>query len=835
MAKNLSDVNYDTKLSTDDLKFSSDSRETDILERTKINFGEYSGAGSNYGVIDQIDPKDLVSTDATRPLLVKTSTIDALRIDVNSGVAICPNGTIVNLEASVTDFALARTNIDDIIVVFLENEIIPSGVSRVSKYLTAGQTRYIQNPDKLRSVLIADYNNSSLFPPSRKQNMVVIAMIKIVSGVSGLELFIDYTNNDYPFNRPWFSTVDAQHRAYKGSGEATARNPHGTTFNDLSTGSIPFYSQVSGVGSILAKDIDIKGRPGYACVESIDPSAILTDSTGNITSESRYGGINAKYFLLANYPASTSSLHLQSHKSRALAFDWIKGTRIVVLPAAEVFTETATMYYNRVSALEIPSFINGNKITFGQPDTDNEFIVSGGLSYGTLANTTMEFEGTGPVARKFKVYLNDSGDLIKFPQVLQNTILLDSIGTDFIALEVSQFGPAQLGLALADAVSSANLRVTVRVFGTNTQNVVITEDLTFDSSWVNSVLPSVENLNNIKKTAAVFNTITGFQVIERVSDGASAKIIIYAEIESGTAQRLNDLALIANIDWDGISISNVRDMRLLKTFFPGTMPKYEGPASMYGIGTLDYILTEEYSAPKYNDATPSTQGATPATTTITFTDDVTAGDTIQVAVSKTLVAVVGTPNRTIGEFKIGTASETRDDAILTMNNVSFSSGFSGTADGTTKMKVASTTLGTRGNGTIIITTAVSQSITKEGNAVGGYDSFGEIVIPHHSECIDSPIPSPSTYDVMDIRTRYMSRAIPVNYKQNLKVVIHGIKVPYSKVQVRYRIANDTIDWNKWEVVGTLTSSVFSITSASNITKIQVEIFGKCEGFSLFEG
>lgn len=839
MSINLPDINYDTKLNTDDFKFKSASNETDILERTKIGFGQYSGVSPSFGVIDQINPRDLVSTDVTRPLLVTSSTVDTLRVDVNSGVVVCPNGTVVSLEASITDFALARTNVDDVIILFLENEIIASGESRVSKFLTAGKTRYIQNPDRLRSVITSDYNNSSLFPSTRKQNIVVIAVIRVISGP---ELFIDYTNNDYPFNRPWFSVVDAAHRSSKGSGDVSNRNPHGTTFNDLSTGSIPFYSQVSGAGSVLSKDVDIKGRPGYACVETITPSGVLTDTNGSITADSRHGGINSKYILLANHPSSVSSVHLTSHKSRSLSFEWVKGTRVVVIPETQASTESINVYYNRVSALEIPSFINGNKIVFNQANLDNEFIVSGGLSYGTLSNTTVEFEGTGPVARKFKVYLGDTGDLIKFPQILQNTILLDTIGTNFVSLDISQFGPAQLSIALIDAIPSSGLKVIVRVFGANTQNVVITEDIEFNSSWVSATLPSVENLDNIKKTLEVFNTITGYQIIERVFDGSSSKIIISAEVESGTSTRLNSLALIASIEWDGISINNVRDSRSFRTSFPNPSYKYEGAASVHGVGTIDHILTEEYIAPKHNEVIPGTQDASPATTYITFTDDVSPGDTIQLSLTRTIAAVSTTPNRNIGEFKIGTASETRDDAILTINSVGFSSGYIATPDSTNRMKISSTVLGTRGNSSITATTTISQAITKDGNALGGYDAFGEIVIPHHSEGIDSAIPSLITYDVTNIRTRYLSRAIPIKFRTNLKLLIHGIMTPYNQVQVRYRVSNgtnvdpsNTMDWDKWIVCPTLTSSLISITSISNITKIQVEIFGKCDGFSLYEG
>ena len=217
-------------------------------------------------IIDQIDPKDLVETDTTRPLIVRVSDVDALRITVNSGAVVCPNGTICNLTSQVSDFELARTNIDDVLVVFLENEIIAGGESRLSKYQVAAKTRYTQSTELLRSALLVDYNNSSLFPSTRKENIVVLAIVKVVSGISGTELLLDYTNSIYPFNRPWFSTVDVEHRSSKGSGLVTARNPHGTTFNDLSTGEIPFYSQISGIGSILAKDVDLKGRAGYACV-----------------------------------------------------------------------------------------------------------------------------------------------------------------------------------------------------------------------------------------------------------------------------------------------------------------------------------------------------------------------------------------------------------------------------------------------------------------------------------------------------------------------------------------------------------------------------------------
>lgn len=827
---NLQGINFDTKLNVDDLKFFAQVMEDAILSRTIINSGKYSGLDVSYGIIDQMDPKDLIDSDTTRPLLVVPSTIDPLRVNVNSGAVVCPNGSIVVLSESVSDFELSNSDVDDTVVLLLENEMIISGQTTVSKFGTAAKSRYTQSEDKLRSFLLSDYNNPSLFPPSRKENVVVIAVIRVASTT---ELLLDYTSNTYSFNRPWFSLVDSQHRAFKGSGEATARNPHGTTFNDLSTGSIPFYSQIYNKGAVFSRDGDIKGRSGYACVETIDPSAIKNDSTGNVTSISRFGGIDAKYIELSNFPTSIGSAHLNTHKSLAVSFDWIKGTKIVVIPDSEVFSTPISIYYNRVNALEIPNFINGNKFSLNQVDLDNEFIVSGGLSFSNLPNTEIEFDGSGPIARKYKVFLNDNGDLIKFPQILQNVLPLDSIGSEFKNLEVNQFGPAQLSIGLVDAIEGSNLNVTIRIFGTNEQGVVITEDLKFDSSWTSYTLPSTEDIYNLVKTKNVFTSLTGYQVIERVSDGNSSKIIIYAEIESGTATRLNSLALVADVDWDGVSIGNIRDKRDIIPFFDGYKYKYGAAASLFDNSNLDYILTEEYNAPKYQDVTPDTQAATAAKTKINFTDDISSGDTIQLSPSKTIAAVTGTPNRSIGQFKIGTASETRNDALLTIQDINFDSGYTVVSNGTTSLDITSKTLGTRGNKTVTINTTIPQAITKDGNATGGYDSFGEIVVPHHCDRLSSIVPSLSTYDVSNIKNRYMSRAIPIDYKSIVKILIHGIITPYSGVQIRYRIASDDILFGQWIPLN-VNSPLITITS-TNITKIQIELFGECDGFSIFEG
>lgn len=844
MAKNLPDLNYKTHLSIDDFQEQSDVNEKNLLDRFKISFGNLSGVDPRFGVIDQIDPNNLVETDTNRPLLVSRSTVDNLRVSVSVGAVVCPNGTIVQLSSAVFDTQLARTNLDDVVVVFLENEIIPYGESRVSKYNVPGQVRTIQNPDSLRSALLSEYNNSSIFSSARKENVVVIAVIKVVSSsttISGLDLSIDYSNVTYSFNRPWFSIVDSEHRSSKGSGLVSPTNPHGNSINDFSTGAVPFYAQFLPYGKIVAKDYDIKGRSGYACIETISPFSILTDSDGSITSGSYFGGVaGTKYIHLAAYPASVNSFHLVSHKSRAIAFDWIVGTNIVVVPLPDVFTEDASIYYTRVHAVEPSIAVLGNRITFDSIDDTREIAVAGGLGVSTIATNYIDFEGSGPVARDYKVYLSSSSEFLKFPQVLQNTILLDSIGTQFVSLDVNQYGPAQLSIALVNAVSSVNLKVTVRIYGTNTQNAVITEDLTFDSSWQAIVLPAVEDLTNLRKTSNTFNKITGYQVIERVSDGASSKILIYAEIESGVADSLNDLLKVTDVSWDGISASKIRDCREFEAFLPGYINKYVANGNNLAISNSNRnVVNEDFSCPIFNDVIAGSSNYTYAKSSLTFSDNVTVGDTVTITYfdtitnatnTHTLVATSGTPNRTIGEFKIGTASDTRDDFALTLTNVIFNPGFTATANSSNKLDIVRTLEGVRGNSTIAIVTTVTQAITKDSEVVGGYDKYSEAIFPQHRSVLDTKVLPNTEYDTTNVRDRYLSRAIPVKHVNTLKVVVYGA-VNY---QLRYRIANDLLDFTKWTTL-TQTANCTHIINSTNITKVQFEIFGKCSGYSLLEG
>ncbi len=96
------------------------------------------------------------------------------------------------------------------------------------------------------------------------------------------------------------------------------------------------------------------------------------------------------------------------------------------------------------------------------------------------------------------------------------------------------------------------------------------------------------------------------------------------------------------------------------------------------------------------------------------------------------------------------------------------------------------------------------------------------------------MPSPSTYDVTNIRNRYVSEAIAVNLKPVVYILIHGLKPPFTNVQVRARVALETFDFEVWEVIPALNGILYKIDKGQDISKIQIELFGEMTGYSIYE-
>jgi len=841
---NLPGLNYDSKLSVDDLSFFQNETEKAILDRFKLTYGGASLAKPRHGVVDSINPTNLVSSETTRPLLVYSHIDKPLFINVTAGVAVAPNGTILVNPLLVEDLELARTNANDIVVVYLENEIVDSPPIRKTRYNVNQPTRRTQNPAIIRSALLSDFSNAAIFTPARLSNIVVIAMVTVaLTTTSSLELQFDYTSNNYNFNRPWFSPVDAEHRSMVGSGIVTDTNPHGTTINDLSSGNLTLYDQLLSFGQVIAKDNDIKGVPGTICFETITTTRVLVDGTG-ITSESRFGGIGASYVVLAKHPVGITAFYLENHPGRALGFDWIVGTRLVVIPAPEILSSTAVIEYTQVLALEPPSQILSNVLSFSQPDTTRELISTGGLALTVLSNPFIDFDGTGPVPRDFKLYVNSDGTILRSPQTIQTPIKLDDIGTTLFSLTASMFGAARVSIGLASANSVPSMAISIRLYGKDTSGNTITEDVAFSgSTWVSVSLPGNENTGQYVKSATTFATLTALQVLSRSDDGPNSVIQVFAELETETTLELNRLAWIASLSWDGLAIQRLKDRRKIVQVIPEPGHRFVASAEWQGLGGTNptLVASEDFGNPKYRESAKGVKAATQATFVITLADSgqITAGDQITIVpTGKTLTAITaGIPNRTLGEYLAAASeSDTRDDMILTLNFGAFASGVTATTDPLLNNLVVCTVnaVGAAGNGDITEPVEVIPTAIITADAAGGIDAFAENFTPRHQDYISSDVPSPSTYDVQYVRARYRTVAFAIGGKPTLRVVTHRVAPPYSNIQVRIRVATDSNpEWLPWEVM-TGSGMNFSVTKAFNISKCQLEVFGKCSGFSLFE-
>jgi len=845
MTKNIEGLNYDSKLSVDDLSFQGDTVERELLDRTRIVFGAESLTVPRFGVIDAVDPRTVTESEITRSLIVYTSTTNALQINIAPGTAVTPNGAIVRNPALLENLDLAQTNANDINIVFIENTIVDGGPIRKTRFNTDQATRRLLDDTVIRVALLANFNNATTFPPIRLANIVVLAVVVVVSTTSGNEIQIDYTNLTYDFNRPWYSPVDIEHRMMIGAGTPTSSNIHGITFGDLVSGSLTIFDQMLQTGGVLARDDALKGIPGTTCVETITAARILTDTAGTVTAKGRFGGAGATYIVLSKYPVHISAFYQSSHKGRAIAWEHIPGTRIVILPAPETFTVDSIVKYNEVFALEPPSQVVSNNITFGQPQSiTSELIITGGQQLTTMVDPSIDFDGSGSFPVVYTVYAKADGTLLRAPQPIQTSIVLEDIGITATTITANFTGPAKLRIGLANANAGSTMSITIQLTGTDDGGNVIIEDITFSgTTWVQPTIPGSESASQFVYTTNLYLTLTEIQVINRTADGPGSLVQFWSEIETETTLVANRMARAALVYWDGMAISKIMDARDIHKNIPPPVNRFEAGASFAGTGgTLpSLIATDDFVCPQLRDSTDDSQVAIAATFTITVNDYTTiqAGDSILFPTAKTIVAIVaGAPTRSIGEYLAGTSTlATRDDMVLTINDVTFDSGFTALGNITLpgELTCSANTLGARGNGPVSepIEGDIS-AISISGDAVGGIDAFGESFNTRFNDCIDTSLPSIGTYDVTAIRGRYLSVPVPIDSKLSVRVILHGVPAPQTNIQVRARYALGSSEvWVPWEVL-TGDGTVFTTTQASVITKIQFEFFGKVCGFSLYE-
>lgn len=875
MSNILGGLNYDATLSAEDYTANRDLLEAEILTRFLLSTGYPPGTAPATGIADLIDPSAISASETTRPYLVTVSTLDPLQIAVNPGVAVTPTGAVIQ-SSLVFSMLLARTQANDINIVFVENTIIPGGSQLLNDYQESLNSQDVQGPSTPSCALIGDWNNVSLFPPSRKNNIVVLAVVSVLStSGGGLSLQIDMTRNTYAFNRPWFTIMDLQHRSQIGSGTVTPTNPHATTLNDLSTaGNVALFQGLVDTGMVVSRDRTIAKMVGAMyCSEQITLSRIqVDDKNGSVTSRSIYGGPYAHFCLLAAFPTRLGSLYATATPANSIACDLIEGTNILVF-APEETAQTMTVEYTQSQALMPPVSVSTTLLTFSTPITD-EILVAGGNTIVTVPDPTLDMVGSGPFPRRYSVYCLGNASLMCYPQILFPATNLNSFGTAAQTLQTPIMYPARIRVGITQASTAPQMSISVTLSGLDVTGAPLNETLTISTAtgYVDEALGSTNYDSDKQQVVSqnIFATLTSF-VVNRVTDptsgtpydGTMTVIQVWADSEPSTSPELNDALKIVNIGWNGQGISLIEDARVIsKGFFRPNQIALSGnmaldPGKLLATGCprpqASLLFSEDFEDLRFFDSARGFVGPINATGSITLSNLLlTPGDLItlrpQRGSASAQVLTFRSPTyvgqAAPGDVQIGTDVPTTLGNILAAIQKSFSTSFLATSASGTINLTTQDLIGAAGN--IPITTSNTQGALTLVGSQAGFDAIGECyldraVIGLKSVKVPaSTLLNPTGYSY---RSRYRSRAFALaggigQTQFAIEILQEAVYLPGS-VRIRGATLGAPDQWLPWQlatvstVAATGVKGVYLSTFTQPVYKIQVEYYGRARGCSVF--
>lgn len=862
----LGGLNPDAQLAAQDWTAWRNLLESEILKRFLLSAGSPPNTTPQTGIVDIINPAEINSTETSRPFLVTVSALNPMNVAVNPGTVVTPSGAVVYNAGSLS-LAMARTQLNDVNIVFIENSLTNGGNNLLNDYQQPLWTQDIQNPNSLEVALLTDFNNASLFPATRLKNIVVIAVVTIIpTANSGLALNVDLSQSVYSYNRPWFSIMDIQHRSYVGSGAVTTRNPHGTSTNDLTVaGNVGLFQGLSDTGIIVSRDYQINKMTGaLRCSESIPLNRILTDTNGSVTANSVYGGVGAQYVNLLGFPTRLGSVYVTGTPAYSVAAEVMPGTNILVLATEENITSPLTAEYTESPALMPPTSTPSNQVTFSQPSA-GEVIVAEGLTSSVIPNPTISMEGQGPFPRRYRIYQQGTGAFITFPQTLIPATLLDAIGTSLYTPPVSLAYPSRIVMGLTKANPDPAMQVQVEIFGVDSNGDQITENLLLSTAtgWVDEVIPSTNynSPNQLISTTQIFASVTNIQVVSRINDGPQSTIQIWGDTEPGTASQVNDFVAVCDVMWNGQGIVQLLDVRNISRYYlrdEFRFMEYVGKAELEAGRLLSLInpqlshtsipmMVEDFEDLHYFDTVLGNSATTPAVGSITINNNalLQSGDTITLTPSITIHAVVTTPVNA-NQFQIGAdAAATISNMVATINAPALNSGITASVGQGTQLTLAmNNPVGSYGNANQITASLVNSNALFLAGFNFGYDALGECYMDRAQFGLKSyRVPSNTQLVLTGYawRNRYRCRAIALPYAQGIQTtfaaILHGMDRFYpSSVRIRGSFGANPQVWTPWQIMPVASpgvEGVYSFTFSEPVYKIQVEIYGKARGVSLY--
>jgi len=540
--------------------------------------GSYRSSGAAFGILSASDPVN--ATDTTDPFYVQQNANDSMRIDVYPGVCFTESGMRIELSEAFGSVEMALTSIGAQNVVFVEHAIVADDDTITKTRYNTTEARRTRLPDPtstnpldktvLNVVSLADWQNTSMFPPSRLADVVVIAYVTIAAAdnVAGRQVSVDLSRNNMTDNRPWFSPVDIGHRAWVGTGSADV--PHNLGLNDLSQGDLSLYDQLVNHGMVIGRDQDVPGVPGGLCFETITPARVKTDLNGSVT-----GMVSQLYVALTRFPVRLVGCYSLDDPTNEMIAELIPHSNILLLsPDDPIPVNGARLLYTTVQAGEplADSLVN-DEVHVRQPNTTYELLVAGGNGHDEIqpkfidqfnnARARISLGAAPAIPKLYRILADGDGSLLHSPQHLLCATKLDDLGTSVFTFETAMLGNARLRVGLQSVDLNAATVVTLRLSGTDTTGNSVTEDVTFDFS--NYALPVVgncyEDSRNFHISNTVFATATSIQVILRTADGPNTAVTVYADRDPMLTAVLRDACPIAEAMWDGGRVCRVQDVR----------------------------------------------------------------------------------------------------------------------------------------------------------------------------------------------------------------------------------------------------------------------------------
>ena len=508
-------LTFETLIGFDDLQKEFDLVFNEHRELIKLIVGD------NYGIIS--------NTKVTEysPLY---PTLENNVLHVTEGKVVTKNGDVTKVDEFSKEI---NSFFDDLAVLFVY-EMVGSTEKRITNDGNAAPIWY-ERKDTDSSILIIKASEYNLLSNKIKDNSICICIVKYSSTP-----YIDLSNQEYSFNRPWFSPTDISHRLEKGTGSSNV--PHSIGINDLSSSDVTLYNQLLSRGMIISKDVSIAGVSGKSEELELDVSEIIDNE---IT-------LNDCYPNAIGY----CSTHENGEGFNDVSAFLLEGTNKIKIPNPP---SSGKLYIDAVctKCLMINDSLDSitNELTFKENENNDILITEGKQT--ELVNSSISFANCGTLSRTYEVVFGADGKLHKEPDVLGFSSLLSSISNTYNQ-EYSIPVRVQIVLQNNNINEDNDYSIKINVNGIDENGESVSEIL----EWCHK--EGTTTINDI--TEKYYKKVISIELIKNENSLSTCKATVFAVANCALDNRLK----IALVEWNKDNsnfghVSSIKDIRPIAT------------------------------------------------------------------------------------------------------------------------------------------------------------------------------------------------------------------------------------------------------------------------------